>query len=111
VKRHEFGLAIGCLPRAKTISSPASTRASSYDRVVFAVWIVTIFMGMRLAKVAWLARMRLSSAMLISQSFGTTKLLDPLCEPPSLHAAMRPQRRGDRQGVRRGWFCNRAHIP
>ena len=42
-------LAIGDLPRARTISSPASTRASNCDNWVLAAWIVTISMTKALA--------------------------------------------------------------
>ena len=41
-------LQAGCLPRARMISSPASARATSWERVVLAAWMVTgdsAFMG------------------------------------------------------------------
>ena len=38
-------LAAGALPRAMTIYSPASTRAMSFERFVFAWWIVTVAMA------------------------------------------------------------------
>ena len=34
--------AIGVLPRAMTISSPASTLARSFERLVFAAWMVKV---------------------------------------------------------------------
>jgi len=46
--RKGTSLAIGSFPRARMISSPASTRARSCDRVVFAVWIVTMAMTLTL---------------------------------------------------------------
>jgi hypothetical protein len=42
---------------------------------------------------------------------GTAKRLDTLCQPPSIHASVRPQRGSDRQRVRRGRLLDRAHVP
>src|SRR5438105_3115069 len=41
----EVSFATGCLPRAIMISSPASARAISLERLVFASWIVTVAMA------------------------------------------------------------------